>query len=436
MILHGVNGVGKTKVLEIVKSALGGNVSRLARLPFREAELSLSDGTSIVIRRTVTESPRDAQQRRRDRVDVNVTYAAPRGTPKQFSYSNDDLAFDSLLRDDYERLTPLVALDDDYFLDSSTGETISVFEAQSRYSELILGFASARRRRYARREVAETDLPPPELAAFWAAANVHLIETQRLLRTGAEPVRRRQGHERGPRQQVPTVTHFSQDLVEKIKTALGDLGRKSQELDRTFPSRLVKTTTSGPRSPSEARVREDYDQQLRLRRRLTRIAVLDEFGADIQLPKKKLDDLILRVMVEFLQDSAEKFQVVEPLLDRLELLTQILNEKFKFKRIEIDRESGFVVKTEGTGTELGPSQLSSGEQHELVLLYDLLFGAADGALVLIDEPEISLHVNWQRRFLADLRKVSHLTSHRFVVATHSPQIVSKFSNRMVQLAEP
>lgn len=160
--------------------------------------------------------------------------------------------------------------------------------------------------------------------------------------------------------------------------------------------------------------------------------MLDEFGPDVSLPDE-IDEHILRVMAEFLDDSEKKFRVVEPILTRLELLTRILNEKFQYKALEINRQRGFVVRPDAADQLVGPEQLSSGEQHELVLLYDLLFQAEDGGLVLVDEPEISLHVNWQKRFLTDMREVGKLTNHRFMVATHSPQIVGAFTDRMVRL---
>ncbi len=69
------------------------------------------------------------------------------------------------------------------------------------------------------------------------------------------------------------------------------------------------------------------------------------------------------------------------------------------------------------------SSLSSGEQHELVLLYELLFNAETGSLILIDEPEISLHLAWQVNFLRDLQEVSKLTTSDVIIATHSPEII-------------
>ena len=97
-----------------------------------------------------------------------------------------------------------------------------------------------------------------------------------------------------------------------------------------------------------------------------------------------------------------------------------MNSRFLFKSIRIDQERGLVVATD-RGEELSPSQLSSGEQHELVLAYSLLFRVSSGSLVLVDEPEISLHVSWQQNFLDDIARIAEVASLRFIVATHSPQ---------------
>lgn len=424
VILHGVNGVGKTKVLDLVKSALVGNVGRLMRLPFAQAELTFDTGDSLELTR-LSVSAGTLRDPEAEHTELTMRFRkSGQRSVDTLDISGDAFAGLWMAAEDLERFTPLSAIDEDRYYDSSSGETLSSYEAYSRYADMV---PLHRARRQVRGELQPV---PSRMSQFWSASNVHLIEAQRLLRF-SDTTRKKGGPER-PRQ-MPTVTHFSSDLVDHIRTALGDLGRKSQELDRTFPSRLMRTTSGSSSAPSEAEVRRRYDEQTKLRRRLTRISVLDEFGADIKLPKQKLDDLILRVMVEFLKDSEDKFEVVEPLLDRLELLTGILNDRFQFKKLEIDRERGFVVRTD-SGNEIRPSLLSSGEQHELVLLYDLLFGASDGALVLIDEPEISLHINWQKRFLTDMRKISGLTDHRFMVATHSPQVVGRFNDRMVRLA--
>ena len=85
-----------------------------------------------------------------------------------------------------------------------------------------------------------------------------------------------------------------------------------------------------------------------------------------------------------------------------------------------------MVKTDGLsvvnadGSELDLEMLSSGEQHELVILYELLFRIPDNSLILIDEPELSLHVLWQEQFLKDLEEMAALSNFRVILATHSP----------------
>ena len=77
--------------------------------------------------------------------------------------------------------------------------------------------------------------------------------------------------------------------------------------------------------------------------------------------------------------------------------------------------------------------LSSGEQHQIVLFFELIFLANSGTYYLIDEPEISLHVDWQRSFLDDIARVESLRGHKFIIATHSPQIIGSRRSLCVAL---
>ncbi|MEC4851793.1 MAG: AAA family ATPase, partial [Jaaginema sp. PMC 1079.18] len=83
--------------------------------------------------------------------------------------------------------------------------------------------------------------------------------------------------------------------------------------------------------------------------------------------------------------------------------------------------------------QLLPTELSSGEQHELVLLYELLFKVEPNSLVLIDEPELSLHVGWQVQFLKDLQEIVKLANLDILMATHSPDIIQDRWDLTVEL---
>jgi predicted ATP-binding protein involved in virulence len=131
-----------------------------------------------------------------------------------------------------------------------------------------------------------------------------------------------------------------------------------------------------------------------------------------------------KALLVYLNDLESKLEVFDDLLERLELFTNILNERrFTYKTIQVDRVKGFYFKT-SKGKELQLNQLSSGEQHEVVILYELIFNAKQNTLVLIDEPEISLHITWQKEFLNDLLKIIKIQNIQVIIATHAPSIIN------------
>lgn len=76
--------------------------------------------------------------------------------------------------------------------------------------------------------------------------------------------------------------------------------------------------------------------------------------------------------------------------------------------------------------QLSVKRASSGEQCLLVMILGIAGHIDDGSLVLIDEPEISLHPRWQEEFMTML--TSSFASYndcQFIIATHSPQIIAR-----------
>ena len=57
-------------------------------------------------------------------------------------------------------------------------------------------------------------------------------------------------------------------------------------------------------------------------------------------------------------------------------------------------------------------------------------------MILIDEPELSLHVAWQVSFLSDLKELTRLVPLDVLIATHSPQIINDRWDLTVQLEGP
>ncbi|XHF33549.1 AAA family ATPase [Pseudomonas chlororaphis] len=68
--------------------------------------------------------------------------------------------------------------------------------------------------------------------------------------------------------------------------------------------------------------------------------------------------------------------------------------------------------------------LSSGEQQILTMVIKIAANVQPDTTVLLDEPEISLHVEWQRQLPQVLREFSRVLGCSFVVATHSPVLIA------------
>lgn len=127
----------------------------------------------------------------------------------------------------------------------------------------------------------------------------------------------------------------------------------------------------------------------------------------------------------YLSDLERKGSTCLQTLERLELFTAILNSHLIDKSADLSLEEGLRICDLRSSTPIPLQCLSSGEKHLILLFYSLIFESNKDGLCLIDEPEISLNVDWQRRFVANVLEAASLTPQQFVVATHSPVVVDQ-----------
>lgn len=74
----------------------------------------------------------------------------------------------------------------------------------------------------------------------------------------------------------------------------------------------------------------------------------------------------------------------------------------------------------------------SGEFAVAILVHKLL-DATDSSLVLLDEPEVSLHPSAQTRLMDFLQQRALINKHQIVVSTHSPSIVKNLPKEAIKL---
>lgn len=114
-------------------------------------------------------------------------------------------------------------------------------------------------------------------------------------------------------------------------------------------------------------------------------------------------------------------------------LRSIIDELFapKLKWDEKASEVQFVLQ-EDNNPIIQPKDLSSGEKQMLILAIDTLLQEKRECVVFWDEPELSMHVDWQKILIATMQKIN--PNMQLIIATHSPFIIyDGWENRVVNI---
>lgn len=119
------------------------------------------------------------------------------------------------------------------------------------------------------------------------------------------------------------------------------------------------------------------------------------------------------------------------LFEPLGRYTDIVRSFLDSKRVTVDEGGKLFVIDRQTETILGPRHLSSGEKQILILLTEALLSEDRPVVYVIDEPELSLHITWQEKLLQSVLELGGRI--QLIVATHSPDIVGKFTDKTIDL---
>lgn len=71
------------------------------------------------------------------------------------------------------------------------------------------------------------------------------------------------------------------------------------------------------------------------------------------------------------------------------------------------------------------SRISSGEANQIATLFHIASNIKKDSVILIDEPENSLHPKWQREYIEHIFDVFHPINFNIIIATHSPLLINK-----------
>lgn len=133
------------------------------------------------------------------------------------------------------------------------------------------------------------------------------------------------------------------------------------------------------------------------------------------------------------ETEKQKAKIMHPMKLFLNTVNEFISSSNFKKKIEINMNGRVYFKTEDSENNLSIQFLSSGEKQLLIFFANLIFGVNDktSGIFVVDEPELSLHLSWQRVFVKKALEINNNV--QFIFATHAPEIIGHFRNKTEQL---
>lgn len=413
-IIHGQNGFGKTTLLKLIHAIFNSRYYELKSIPFQELKILFDDDSILKVNQSINKKDDEGNN------EVIISWKEVKQKKEEiFTLGLDDTNRDfnfrlSIIDDlipDLERVAPKT------WLYLPTNERLSLSQVLDKFE----GFLPEIEIRL--------DNSPDWLDKLVNSLSVNFIESQRLLNLYNGVKSPRYISKINRFSLLPSVSTYANELAEKIENTLADYGKIAQSLDRSFPVRVMQQQKLNILTDEE--LRQKLDDIEKERNNLINIGLLDKDESANFRVEEQIDESTKKVLSLYIQDVEKKLNVFRDLSQRIEIFKRIINQRFSYKEINISKDKGFSFTS--NGKFLSPINLSSGEQHELVIIYKLLFKVEPNSLILIDEPELSLHVEWQVQFIKDLEEITKITNLDILMATHSPDLINDRWDLTVEL---
>lgn len=152
----------------------------------------------------------------------------------------------------------------------------------------------------------------------------------------------------------------------------------------------------------------------------------------LQNSDKNTLNLIIDVLAPYLDSMDTKHKAMQDIYERIHTFITVARRFYTNKELTYDLRSGIQIHSLN-GKLLKPHMLSSGERHLLLLFCTSIVAGGSPSILMIDEPEISLNIKWQRMLIDALIQCIGDNDIQFIFSTHSFEILSKHKSRVVKL---
>lgn len=395
-IIIGRNGTGKTTFMSILHAVLAVDTDALYENAFRSVHISLSDGKRT---RTI----------RADRVE------SPNSSFPLIEYHISNRRF----------IAPLFGGEDGRAM-SPTMRRRALEEAQRIKSELnnLVSIASLSvyrisndpdpemRERMSRRYASTVDL---RLSSLMQRLTQYQLELSNQARAISSELQREVLTSLLYSEEKASNTGYNLDFDEtaerhKLNSAYRQLGVSGQDISKKIHEHIASVTKTVKNLKQMARGNPDGTEAKQLQ---IDLAALEAF---------KLTTTVVGMSLSAEERTKEIFRQIDLFLATLKSF--VPDKTFKFEAGEL------IVVTEGA---IPLAKLSSGEKQLLILFIEALLQRQQPYIFMADEPELSLHISWQRNIVSAIRSIN--PNAQIIVATHSPEIAGKFRDRIVDMED-
>lgn len=383
-VLTGLNGYGKTTILRILSCISNKeDLFYLYEIPFNTIRVSFDSGTRLIVKKISSRKVFGGDESTDELENTRLSYY--RGNKLIYKYEIDSKKYRASSYYEKNRLR-----------DSERG---------------VDEFDSFRWISYRRHD----DDSIEKLIMNLSLLNTTFIRSQRLYNEEQEGKNQR------------TINEVSEKMRDKLSLAYYNYLDNAQKLDGHQIDELLSDDTP-------LLTEEEYN--LKAREISVLASELLTYNLLPQLQIRPYNPNKAPISSVYINTLGKKLEAYDDIRRKLKLYLQLLNNKeFVNKRFGFSRNEGLRVLLNTGGVLKDLTKLSSGEQNEIFLLYKFIFEVPEKSILLIDEPELSLHVAWQLQFIKDIKQIARTRDVQIIIATHSPEIVSESMDDCVDLTE-
>lgn len=135
-----------------------------------------------------------------------------------------------------------------------------------------------------------------------------------------------------------------------------------------------------------------------------------------------LSDLVKELTERINSNSSITKQELDKINERKNLFISLVNECFAETGKELSNDSTKLVFIKDNSIGIYPKELSSGEKQLLIILLTVLLERGEEYILMLDEPEISMHISWQYKLIDMILQLN--PNVQILLTTHSPMIFS------------